>query len=218
MGINKKDLSIFDRLGFAHRVASEPLESWFSYRSSDELREDLVHMVPDRFHGRIDEFAYLYGMHSSAMDELRRRTEFFFALLDGPEKVPAELLEKVGVEKLGIRAAVASHLAFERAQELFVKMEAMPEEFLRYVFSGMKNGFSNIEKFGLTVTNYCSPCERTGVCVCERGDRNPPYAHSCLGGNDAILLLPETERPDGFIAAMVEAFPSDVPGLVASSK
>lgn len=210
MGIDKSKLSIFDRLGFARQVASDPLESWFSYRTTEAVCDDLVHMIPDKFHNRIPEFSYLYGMYAAAMDELRRRTEFFLTLLDGPERVSADVLETVGTERLGIRAAVASHLAFEEAEILYAKMEAMPEDFVQYVFAGMKNGFSPIAKFGLTVTNHASPCERTGVCTCDLGSRNPPYARSCLGANDAVLLLPETGRSGGgLVDAALRAFSLD---------
>jgi len=112
MGINKSGLSLFQRLGFAHGVAENPLEAWFSYRSSEDICGDLEHMIPQKFFGRIPEFAHLYGLYAGAMDELRRRAEFFITLLDGPGSVSPELLEEVGAERLGIRAAVALHLAF----------------------------------------------------------------------------------------------------------
>lgn len=210
MGVKRSDLNFFEKLGFAHSVAKDPIGAWFSYRPTAPVLEDLVHMVPEKFHDRFQEFAYLYDMHGAAMEELRRRAEFFVTLLDGPGSVSAENIEKVGTERLGIRAAVALHLAFEKAEKLYAKMEAMPDEFVQYVFNGMRNGFSLIGKFGLDITNHCSPCERTGVCTCERGDQGPPYAHSCLGGNDALFLLPKKEEwsiPSSFEMALLQAFP-----------
>lgn len=158
--------------------------------------EEVIQLVKDSINStehenKLDKFTKEYQLWYTAFITLQKRFKFY--LEDALRNI--SLYDMIGHSNHEFRIALAASNCIVRGIEIRNKLEALPRDYWAQLISVNRCRQHGIELIDAYPTGFqASLCERTGVCVCERG-AEPPYMRGCRVG-DATLLLPYESPPE----------------------
>ena len=143
-----------------------------------------------------------YNCFHKAVNIIEKKFLFYKNLLES-EELRNKHIDALGAGNLALRIFFAMHGCVNHANNILQAMEEEVKELVPNVNLALDN------PNWWTVSNINepkTPCVKTGVCICERGQEEP-YVQSCLHGDPSSILLSDEkikERQNKFIDLFVK--------------
>ncbi|MBU6430823.1 MAG: hypothetical protein KGJ58_01465 [Patescibacteria group bacterium] len=133
-----------------------------------------------------------YDHYLKAVGIAEKRFLFYKNILES-EELRKKYLIKLGTEDITWRIVFAMHGCIEHANKILCHMDNLIGDLIPDSISVMEMGYSRWE-----IQNLNEPitkCIMTGVCICERGDKEPyTDTDSCVMDDPTRIIISKSER------------------------